>query len=377
MFKVHVCLVSQQAAPNFLPLLDEALKPQEIILLVSPQMQMQAEHLQKVIKPLGIKVRQEDFAATGSFNEMQSQLMDLLKPYAADEIALNATGGTKWMAITAQEVFRMNGSPVFYVDIATGSVLFLDSQRLPHILAKKVKLESYINAYGYSVKNEEKIATGLTELQRDLYQMLIKNVVEWGGALGQLNALASAAEKKKTLNVKLSDECPHEDTCLQKLLKECEYANLLTVKTGTVSFANEAARFEANGGWLENYINSKLNELKSDGTLQDKPHLNIEVSSSGKSPNEVDIGFMANNKLHIVECKTKRLTGKQAGSAGTESLYKLDSISALGGLGTKSMLVSYRALNSYDTARAKDLRIKVVQAQDIYKLKDVLREWIG
>jgi Domain of unknown function (DUF1887) len=376
MFNVHVCLVSQQAAPNFLPLLDEALKPKEVILLVTEKMQAQATYLQKVIKPLGIKVVIHDIEAAGDFQKTQEQLMSLLSQYDPADIALNATGGTKWMAITAQEVFRMNGSPVFYVDIATGSVLFLDSQRAPHTLAKKVKLESYINAYGYNVKNEEKIATGLTGLQRDLYQTLIKNVVEWGGALGQLNALASAAEKKKTLTIKLSDECPYEDPYLEKLLKECEFSNLLTVKNGLVTFTSDSARFEANGGWLENYINSKLNELKADGTLQDRPHLNIQVSSPGNSPNEVDIAFMANNKLHMVECKTKRLAGKQAGSAGTESLYKLDSISALGGLGTKSMLVSYRALNKYDAERAKDLRIKVVQAQDIHRMKDVLREWL-
>jgi hypothetical protein len=168
----------------------------------------------------------------------------------------------------------------------------------------------------------------------------------------------------------------NEDSCLQKLLKECEHANLLKFNQGQITFANESARFEANGGWLENYINSKLNELKTDQLLQDKPHLNIEVSSAGYSTNEVDVAFMANNKLHIIECKTKRLAGKNAGSAGTESLYKLDSISALGGLGTKSMLVSYRPLNSYDAARAKDLRINVVQAQELHNLKNVLRTWI-
>ena len=85
---------------------------------------------------------------------------------------------------------------------------------------------------------------------------------------------------------------------------------------------------------------------------------------------------MANNKLHIIECKTKRLSGKQAGSAGTESLYKLDSISALGGLGTKAMLVTYRPLNTYDAQRARDLRIKVVQAAELQNLKGVLRAWV-
>jgi len=35
---VHVCLVSEQATPNFIPVLDARFRPREVILVVSPQM---------------------------------------------------------------------------------------------------------------------------------------------------------------------------------------------------------------------------------------------------------------------------------------------------------------------------------------------------
>lgn len=376
MFKTHVCLVSNQAAPNFLPLLDDTLKPQEVILMVTEQMREKANFLQKSITPLGMKVRQETFSATGEFAVLQEQLIKLLDSYQPEEIALNATGGTKWMAITAQEVFRMNGSPVFYMDIDSGSILFLDSEREPLTISGKVKLEQYLHIYGYSIINQGHTVKGLASAQRDLCQQLVAHVVEWGGALGQLNKLASDAEASKSLHVALSALGNYQDQYLEKLLKECTYAQLLTQDKDQISFRSEEARFFANGGWLEEYINSKLNELKRDGLLQDSSQLNLKVQYLSKTENEIDVAFMANNKLHLVECKTKRLTGTYAGSAGTESLYKLDSIRDLGGLGTKSMLVSYRPLGNADAQRAKDLNIKVIQGEQIHNMKEALRAWI-
>jgi hypothetical protein len=375
MFKTHVCLVSQQAAPNFLPLLDEKLKPKQVILLVTDQMKVQAEYLQRVIQPLGIGVKLIPFEATGSFDDMRIQLMDLLGPYKPSEIALNVTGGTKWMAITAQEIFRENSSMVFYVDIASGQVLFLDSQIAPHPLAKNVRLGAYLNAYGYELKDSKIQVKGLTDIQRELYQVLITNVAEWSGAIGQLNALASSASDNASRSASLAS-LPHRDPYLSKLLNACEFAGLLSVSQNTLKFTSEETRFEANGGWLENYINSKLNELKTEQVLQDSPYPNVKVVK-GKTENEVDIAFMANNRLHIIECKTKRLAGKNVGGVGTEALYKLDSISALGGLGTKAMLVTYRPLNQYDSQRARELNIKVVQAHELNNLKSHLREWIS
>ncbi|MBC6907364.1 DUF1887 family protein [Saccharophagus sp. K07] len=376
MFKTHLCMVSAQAAPNLLPLLDDQFKPQEVILLVTDAMREKAKYLQEAIQPLGIKVMQHPFSATGNFHSMQQQLEDLLKPFAPGEIALNVTGGTKWMAITAQEVFRFNNRPVFYVDIDSGQLLFLDDSSQAHTLSAKIKLENYLRAYGYKILSNHKQAKGLTAEQRELCQSLVTNITEWGAALGQLNRLAHMAENNSNLTASLT-ALEKADPHLPHLLKECEAANILTFTptNNSLRFSSDEARFFANGGWLEEYINSRINELKSEGLLQDNSHLNLKIASQNAT-NEVDVAFMANNRLHIIECKTRRLTGQFAGSAGTESLYKLDSIRDLGGLGTKSMLVSYRPLGNADAQRAQDLRIRVVQGEGIQRIKETIRRWI-
>ena len=141
-------------------------------------------------------------------------------------------------------------------------------------------------------------------------------------------------------------------------------------------FSSESSRSYANGGWLESYVNSLLNKLKSDGVLQDSARLNLKIRSAKNTHNELDVAFMANNHLHIIECKTKRMSGAAVNAAVTDALYKLDSISELGGLGTKSMLVSYRELGGADKQRANDLRIRVVAGVEIQNLKSHLNHWL-
>ncbi|MFA5631699.1 MAG: DUF1887 family CARF protein [Porticoccaceae bacterium] len=376
-FKTHFCMVSQQAAPNLLPLLDNDMKPEKVVLLVTPQMQHQANYLEQVIKPRGIKVVQHPLDIVDDFDAMEHQLMALVENEPADEIALNVTGGTKWMAIAAQEVFRMNGSAVFYVKVEDDKVLFLNGDPSSHDLSQRIDLKSYIQAYGYEFRGESQIA-GLPQNLRELCERLVLKVDEWQGAIGQLNLLASEAERKHTLSLELKTVVKHADPQLVVLLDECAEAGLLRGRvTAQIQFVDEQARNWANGGWLESYVNSKLNELKGEGVIQDSPRLNQHIHRIGAtSHNEVDVCFMARNRLHLIECKTKRMAGKGTAEAATDTVYKLDSISDLGGLSTKSMLVSYRPLNPADQQRAKDLRIKVVQGGQVQQLKSVLRDWI-
>ena len=75
--KIHVCLVSAQAAPNLLPALDPALKPEKVILVVSSKMRAQAEALSKVLQEVGVRIEscllddEHDYART------EEQLLEL------------------------------------------------------------------------------------------------------------------------------------------------------------------------------------------------------------------------------------------------------------------------------------------------------------
>lgn len=375
--KTHVCMVSAQPAPNLLPLLDEFLRPEKVVLMVTPQAKEKAVFLENVIRPLGLRIQKILLSGADNYEAIQETLLTLLSNEEIGTIALNATGGTKWMAIAAQDVFRIHGSPVFYVNIQNDTVLFLGEQKEPQKLQKRIKLDMFMNAYGYSVNANIK-PQGLLPEHRELCQRLVSMVCEWEGALGQLNSLASLAEETGTLQVSTRALEQRENIYLRNVLKELQIAGLLEHREGgIVQFRDANSRTFSNGGWLEAYVNMLLNSLKSDGILQDSPRPNIVVRKvdSGSS-NELDVAFIANNHLHIIECKTKRLSGVRAGMTGANTVYKLDSISSLGGLGTRSMLVSYRRLKDADHQRAKDLGIRVIEAEKIKNLKSHLRDWI-
>lgn len=370
-YQTHYCLVSAQAAPNLFPLLDEAMKPERVVLLTSPQMKKQAEWLESVIKPKGIKVDIQMIDIIDDFDGMQEQLYPLIESEDKECIALNVTGGNKWMAIAAQEAFRMHDSAVFYVNVDTDKVLFLEANKTHHLKAN-ISLKNYIEAYGYEIK-EQQAQQGLTEKQREFCREVIINAKNWANALGQLNQLASIAENSLTAEL---SQLRHPDAHLHTLLKECEYANLLKVQGNKITFLNEEARFFANGGWIEDYVTSQLNSLKAENIIQDRPYSNLHIQRKDKSShNEIDACFMANNRLHLIECKTKRMTG-HASADTVDTIYKLDSISELGGLASKTMLISYRPLSKADEKRAKSLRITVVTVEQLHNLSAVLKNWI-
>jgi hypothetical protein len=103
----------------------------------------------------------------------------------------------------------------------------------------------------------------------------------------------------------------------------------------------------------------------------------LEVESTGGARNELDIVFLAHNRLFLVECKSKWLQGLEAEGPGAESLYKIDSLTALGGLNTRGMLVSYQPIERWDRRRAGDLHIRIVEGEMLRNLADHLRDWLS
>lgn len=83
-FKTHFCLVSAQAAPNLLPLLDAAVKPEKVVLLVTPQMKDKADYLEAVIRTKGVKVEQQEFIVSDDFDAMQERLLELIAAESAE-----------------------------------------------------------------------------------------------------------------------------------------------------------------------------------------------------------------------------------------------------------------------------------------------------
>jgi hypothetical protein len=375
-FDYHMILVSEQTTPNLVPLLDESNRPKGVVMVVSPQMEVQAQWLTPVIRRKGLLVERIDVPDAFDYFQMENAILEWLSAHADQQVALNVTGGTKPMAMAAQSAFLMAGKPVFYVSDGSDQILWLSEKMTTRArIPEKIKIPEYLEIHGYSSPSIGK--PSVPSALRDLAQALAANARVWGGALGALNFLAHGAKNKlKTNSVPshiLSDEK------FQQVTELFASNDLLRWSAGCITFPSESARQFVNGGWLEFHTYKILADLAPKLGFVDYGTNVVVQAKNGETKNEIDAAFMHGNHLHIIECKTANLT--QISESGetkvTDVLYKLDSLLRIGGKRTYGMLIDFRGgLSSYDLGRAAHLNIEIVSAQTLPRLEERITAWV-
>ena len=371
MQKVHVMLVSEQAAPNMIAALDPQLKPTEAVLVVTQRMKNRANALQKVLQENGIKVTQVAVSDESNPSELQEILIGIASARDGQSIFLNLTGGTKLMALSAQVVAQTADWSVFYVDVSTDKVIWLDSETPSHTLEQKLRLKHYLDGYGYTFKDKPDRPQPNKAYQQ-LTQDLVANVMAYEKPIGQLNWLGQNA---KNNSIKL-DSQQLDSRGLDILLAKFSDAGILKLQKDVLTFASEDALRFATGGWLEYYVYQAVNNLTGKIGIKDKA-INLEIVDSSTQNNEIDVAFLARNRLFAIECKTARMDNPESLKAN-DTLYKLaENCRRIGGLGTQGMLATYRELSPSELRLAKALNIKVVAGSSLYQLEDRIREWVN
>ena len=373
--EVHVLLVSQQAAPNLLAALDPALKPAEAVLVVSDKMKERANSLERVLKEGGVRTHRLRLADEHDYPALESALLELAAARGGESIALNVTGGTKLMALAAQSIALAAGWSVFYVDADTDEVIWLGRQAgQRQRLTEQLRLRHYLMGYGFELGPSSPRPPADDRLD-DLIQTLLLQIGSLEKPLGQLNWLAQQAEDRRSLSVTL-DARSSGDPGLAALLRQCEDAGVVT-KTGTaVTFPDEARRGFAKGGWLEQHLHRVVSAQGKALGLRDLA-ANLEVTDAGGVTNELDLVFLARNRLFIIECKTARMDRPQAPKAN-DTLFKLaEIVRRVGGLGARGMLASYRPLRDSEQRLARALNIELVCGPELARLSQKLQRWVN
>lgn len=375
-FDTHLCLVSKQATPNLIAVMDAETAPRRVVLAVSPDMQQRGEWLSKVMSRHNIRVETLNVSDPYDFNGCWETFSDWLTTQK-DMVALNVTGGTKVMAMAAQDVFREMKYPVFYINVENDSLLRLDRGEKPLILPTKIKLREYLESHGYLV-NGDVNRPNITAEQRDFVNRLAYESERLGSALGRLNWLAQQA--KGSLSSPIPERQGRENRALDELVGMFSNAGWLKLEENRLAFPDEAARQFVNGGWLEFLIYQSLANLAPEFRFADYAIGLKVIAPDGKTTNELDGAFLYRNTLHLIECKTANLvaSGRTEESAGTEALYKLDGLRDMGGLRTKVLLVDYRgSLNDADKRRAAQMRLKIIYGAQLRDLTGALKSWLA
>lgn len=367
----HVLLVSDQAAPNLLPTLDTALKPERALLLVSGKMQRRAEALATVLRESGIRVESIQLPNEHDIRQIEEIVLGIAAGHESHDIAFNITGGTKLMALAAQGVASTAQCATFYVDVDTDEVIWLDRSRENVKLTASLRLKHYLQSYGFSISDKQH--PHIPASYRELQGTLVRNARTFEKTLGELNYLAQMAEDRKTLVVRLDDR-QLDSLSLDAMLRNFEDAQVLSREEDTIRFSDENARFFCKGGWLEQYVFQTLSSVQDRIGLRDKAS-NLVVTDPDGVRNELDVAFLARNRLFAIECKTARMDRERSTKAN-DTLFKLSENSRrIGGLGTKAMLASFRPLNEPELKLAAALNIRVVCADQLVRLDEHLVQW--
>ncbi len=370
----HLYLVSPHATPNITPALDKELKPKKVILLVNPEMREEAKWLRAVLRGHNIEVEQWTIDKAWDLVHVRSRVIALLEEKKGENIALNASCGTKPMTIACVDAFREHDLPVFYIDPHEDELIWVHpEQGGRHEVQDRIKLPQFVQVYGGNVSGN--LVRSIPEKLLPFSKDLIQDIEIYEKSIGSLNYFASSAQRD--LRSKEMDERSRESESLKSLLQQLETLGLLHMDGNRIVFTDEEARFFANGGWLEHYVFNQVSKLRTSIPEIQDVVMGLEVERGDSVKNEIDVAFLADNRLHLIECKAKNFKGSRTND-GTEILYKIDSVSdVLGGIQARSMLVSYKKLSSHDLKRAEELEVTVVQHLQLHNLRSELENWIA
>ncbi|MEZ8142230.1 Card1-like endonuclease domain-containing protein [Enterovibrio sp. FF113] len=374
---IHVGIIDQDPVRLVTALLHRKFKAEKVIFIgVECQLQ-QYEQLSKVLTPKGIITEFFQIPSDINIPLIKSKIVELaerLKQEGA-EVCFNASCGLRHRLLTAYEIFRTYHWPIYVIEPFSDELCWLYPYGLEQQQVEDhINISDYLTIFGARCQlQDEDIRSVLDTTIETLGQKWASNAYELGPGLATLNYLATTCRKEQKLDVELSEKQQGYRE-LKMLIDDLNDAGLSNFENGILTFTNEAARRFANGEWLEWYVHHVVEAIKHDLlTIQDLS-LGVQVYrkiGEKEVRNELDVATVVNNKLHIIECKTKGMS-----SDGDDTLYKLESIrDLLGGLQARAMLVSFRPLRHHDITRATDLGLALIGPDQLADLKTHLHEW--
>ncbi|MBM9520564.1 DUF1887 family protein [Desulforhopalus vacuolatus] len=380
--KAHICLVSEQLLPNVLPVIHE--KVDHVILLTTSQMVKKCELLKSFFTERGKKVSVYNTEAY-DFKATLDVCTQVLEKFTDAELTLNVTGGTKIVALAAWQQcwFAASTIRIIYVDTNSNRLLELGGEPASHPLPDNIlSVKEHLLCCGKKMLSGD--APRGEKSHRKVTAELCSLLVGKPALLRKLNGLVSEyddALKRRRAPPYCAVEAEQLGEGGEKLCALLLKGGVATPgMNGAANLNDEASRFYAKGGWLEEYVYGVVADEKIPG-LDLRMNVEIEWQGKGNKPtkNELDVVFTWHNRLHVISCKTSALDQQGRGAPrGKGPLYELDSLSEkVGGLYARSMLVSVHGLNEASLERARNLRIEVIAGRQVLCLSSHLeKKWL-
>ena len=375
----HISHLEQFHTNVLTPLLDPKIPSTRAVFIITENQQEDVKRLKALLAPRGIIISfyliEKKLSTQALLEKYEDIFTSELSKHSDENICFNATCGSRRKTLSAFEVARNLGIATYIIEPDFDSLHWLyPTEKQNSHLADKLKLADYFKAHDIRL-GEVQNSTGVRPEIRSLGEKWVNEPIFFNRALGQLNFLAYSADNAE-LKSKNLDRSMLNDPALMMLIDDLESIQYATLKNDALYFTNEACRFFSNGGWLEEFVFGTMISLKKEiGTLQDCLQ-GVELyrgKTSAEVKNELDVLALNDNKLHIVECKTKKFEAVE----GNEVIHKLDSLAdLLGGNNGRALLVSFKKIRVSEAIRAKELDITFIGPAELPHFKTHIKNWL-
>lgn len=314
--KILCCLLSDQHIPNLLSI--HHLKPDQLVLIESKEMnnKKRAENLLKALElgELDYKDRYDrvNLKEVSDFKEIRDCLETTYKKYSFDEWIVNLTGGNKPMSIMAYEFFKEKGAQLIYIEQSRPNeiinVLTFSHEKIEY----RPNVEEFLTGYGFGIKNPEEVKEG-EERARMWWDISCKIAsIEEGFSTPGSNW---GQARRNGSDLKAGELIVKDEELKRKFSSTF---GLTETENGLEGYIDKHIAQFLKGGWLEVFFWGLLDKHKDTLDIWDV-RLNIKPKNNKEVNNEIDVSFMKNYHLNIIECKS-------GNPMSNEALYKLEAV---------------------------------------------------
>lgn len=330
MKKVLVSILSDHLVPNYLFIKEMRGQYNELLFIGTPYTESKeiATHLENVLEDKAENIK-KIIVESDQYQKGLQSLENTSLPTDVQYI-VNLTGGTKIMSLIVYDFFRKLNSSFYYIPIGKNTYCNIEEENM-HALQYRISLREYFTLYG---------------LHYECGNALLKDA----------ETTFQFFEKQKKRKFYLSDE-----------IKNSQKAEAATDK-----------KYYA-GEWFEEYtylrIKKELNLREQDIAMS----LKIYREDSQNNDNEIDVAFMYENALYIIECKVSMNGyGKEKWQTIEDYLYKLAAISKDFGLIVRPYIFTLHKMEKLPDGSLKGLqkRMQILGIRNIIDGKQLSKQKI-
>ena len=369
--KLVILLVSEQTVPNvqFLKWFFKNNRETVDILFISTEKMENKKKSHDIIEAIllsetHIAKWNKICVDENSLDDFENKVDSLLSEWNHSAFAVNITGGTKIMSLSAYTYFQDKENCEIFYQPLNQPLQRLFPEHAEFGISELLNLKEYMTAHGIVFSTTNKCVKEY-DYNKNVYESVIRDNRKLISPLVEMqnNAyLKNIFKRKNSLNLK---QVPDEKFTTQdgKLLDKNLVCDVVS-KFGfdIENFSNAELRY-ITGGWFEEFVYQKIKNTF--GLSDDKIALNVRIEKFNDK-NELDVIYIKDNCLHVIECKSF-VDGKEGYKVLNDALYKLQAImkskfglNAKSYLYTKSNITKDSALN-----RAKEFGIEVVDGDKL------------